>query len=157
MDETADQRQFYGQLTKLLTRGRSMDSFRCTELFFQLFSQNCWPWQFYGHFSASLANCRPWAGLWTVFGLWNHVNKTADHGSFMDTFRCCQKVSIKLLTMAVLWTHSFENIACSQNCWPWQFYGQIYQYDRFSHNWWLLVETKLNDNLNWVVIFILTL
>ena len=59
--------------------------------------------QFYGHFSV----------------LWNHVNRAADHGSSTDTFRCCKKVSTKLLTIAVLWTWQ-------QNCWPWQFYGHIF-------------------------------
>ena len=122
--------QLYGHVAKLLDLGSSMDSFRLFGSFFQLLSQNCWPWQFYGHFSvypgcwlggmytnllnasssmddfrSQIYNCRPVAGLWTLFGplelltqncwpwqfyghfsvLLKSVHRTADHCSSMDT------------------------------------------------------------------------
>ena len=90
-----------GHVVKTADRGSSMDTFRSSSancrpkavlwtLFGPLKScqQNCWPWQFYGHFSV----------------LQESVHKTADHGSSMDTSILKKCLLKKLLTMAVLWT-----------------------------------------------------
>ena len=92
-----------GHVAKTADHGSSMDGFRSLSancrpkavlwtLFGPLKScqQNCWPWQFYGHFSV----------------LQESVHKTADHCSSMDTSILKFCLLTKLLTMGVLWTDS---------------------------------------------------
>merc|ERR1711954_395744 len=61
------------------------------------------------------------------------VHRTANLGSFMDTFRTfCLTVRIlhhtKLQTVAVLWTLFGVVEIPSQNCKPWQFYGHFSEF-----------------------------
>ena len=89
-----------------------------------------------------LLNLPTLAGLWTVFGPGQKpanlgrfmdtfrsaqcdVHKPAYLGRFMDTFRSSKKVTINLLTLAVLWTSNFSNLICTQTCIPWQVYGHF--------------------------------
>ena len=115
--------------------------------------QNCKPWQFYGHFSEFMCivsiQLQTLAVLWTLFGhfvspwgfcmiqnckrwqFYGHFSelwpKTANGGSFMDTFRSCGNPVTKLQTLAVLWTLFGVFKKCPYNCQRWQFYGHIIQ------------------------------
>ena len=89
--------QQIGGVHRTADLGLSMDTFptgftklRTLAVLWTLFgglSQNCGPQQFYGHFSDPIEKCPENCGPWQFFGQINNgANRTADHGSYMDTF-----------------------------------------------------------------------
>ena len=52
------------------------------------------------------------------------MHKTADGGSYMDSF---PTGFTKLRMLAVIWTVFLHNKKCPYNCGPWQLYGHDYK------------------------------